>query len=94
MGRVFVRVPLPEWNYKRIAGFPIEMAFAHNSPAAAAENVIERRARVAMQFGLVSRVEELDLAGHRWVGESAGDGIDVAKQRTIVAIAVVLGHRF
>src|SRR5712692_2800806 len=55
--------------------------------------MVERRARVTMRGGVFSPFEELNLARHRGIGESARRRINVTQQCAIVRIALTVTYR-
>ena len=63
--KILVRMPLPKRYDKRISLLPFEMTFSHRSAALSFENVVERRAGVAMHLGFLSGFEKLNLTRHR-----------------------------
>ncbi len=86
---VFVAVPLPERDNESVPLLPFQVALPDGRPAPSAEDMVERRACVAVGLGAYSRTEALDFAGHGRQGTSPGRGIDVADQMSVERISFV-----
>src|SRR5687767_2427966 len=87
-------MPLPKRNNKRITLLPFEEAFSNSSPAAAFENMIDRRAGMPMHFGYLIWRKQLNLARHGWISVAASGRIDIAQQTTVMRILIVFAHQF
>src|SRR5258706_1615514 len=89
----FMGMPLPERHDERIALAPLEIAFADLSATLAFDHMVERGAGMPVRLGGFLRIEKLNLAGHRWIGVTAGRWIDVTQKGPVVRIAIRRAHR-
>src|SRR5262245_25905767 len=87
-------MPLPERHDEGVTFFPLEIPFADPTASLAFENMINRRARVAMRPGGFLAFEELHLTRHGRISVTAGRGIDVVQQRAVVRVPLAFAHRF
>src|SRR5688572_22872531 len=87
-------MPLPKRNNKRITLLPFEEAFSNGSPAAAFENMIDRRAGMPMYFGYLIWPKQLNLARHCCISVPASGRIDIAQQSAVMRILIVFAHQF
>ena len=86
-------MPLPERHHESVTLLPLQVTFANSGPPLAANDMVDRRAGVAMRFSGLFAFEKLHLAGHRRIGVAAGDGIDITQQPPVIRIAVAVAHR-
>src|ERR1044071_2765294 len=91
---VFVAVRLPHRRDERIALLPVEALVPDERYAAASEDIIDRRARVAVRERLLARADHLDRAVERRQRGPAGQRIDVIENDAVVGIAGPLADAF
>ena len=84
-------VPGPRGNDEDVALVPFEPLAVDDRRALAAEDLVDRRADVAMILGLLHRLEELDLAGEGRERRPARHRVRVGQQDPVVGIALGLG---
>src|SRR5215204_2656470 len=80
-------MPAPRWDSITIVLVPLQFdgfCFVYDGNAAALDAVIHRRAGVAVEARLLSRLEQLQVASHRQESVAAVDGVFVFDVQPVI----------
>ena len=85
-GPIFVPVPLERWHEKTVSFLPLKSCAVDPCSALSLDDVIHRHARVAVLPRFYRCFQELYLSAHSRRGASAGHGVRIIEQDTVVGI--------
>src|SRR5512132_662095 len=85
-------VPAPQRHDKTIALLPFQSFSIDFSRAAAAKDMINAGAAMAMALGPLARAEHLDAAKQRWKRRAAGQRIDIIQSDAVIRIRHFFGE--
>src|SRR5262245_48286260 len=91
-GCVFMPMRIPKRHDERISLFPFIAFISDVGDAAAAPDVVDRRAGVAMALGFLAGAEHVNLTGHGWQCRPAGYRVSVIQHDAVVRITGLLAN--